>query len=69
MYGRPAEPCQGDEIRLIGPSGEPNGIVTRVKRVLSEDPDEDLWEVLDKFNQVRFITKTDKEDEWLEVEL
>lgn len=63
-----SEPHPGDEILLVGPDGEPDGKVSKVKVIVSEAKELDLWEVIDSFNQVRVITES-KPRTWLEVEL
>lgn len=62
----PDEPQARDLIQLLDPDGTPSMSYSRVKKYLSHDRHEELWEVLDSINQVRIIT-TKGNHEWLEV--
>lgn len=64
---RPDEPEVRDYIRLLDLLGEPSQKVVRIKQVIANDPREELWEVIDEYNQTRIITES--EDGWLEVNL
>lgn len=66
LADNPDEPHPRDLIQLLDPSGQPSMNHTRVKRFISYDRHEELWEVLDTFNQVRVIAAKGNH-EWLEV--
>lgn len=67
LIERPNDPQYGEEIYLCGPDGEPNGKISKVKSVVSEDRKLELWEVIDTFNATRIITWGAQG--WVEVEL
>lgn len=65
LQDRHDEPFPGDEIILVDDVGTPNGRVSKVKAIISEDRDEELFEVVDSFNQVRIVTRL-TDDSWIE---
>lgn len=66
---RANEPCCGDRIMLLAADGSPANKTTKVKSVISEDREEELWEVVDSFNQTRIITGYTEDIQWIEVAL
>lgn len=64
------EPSFNDIILLLDPvTGLPGNALSRVMRVVSSDSDEELWEVVDKYNRTRIVTAGAEDGQWLEVEL
>lgn len=61
------EPHQGDEIIHLDADGQPSEKMTKVKAILSEDRDEELYEVIDNYNQTLIITRL-SETSWIEVD-
>lgn len=59
------EPLRGDEIMHVNDLGEPNGKLSSVKSVCSEDRREELFEVVDNFNQILIVTRL-TETSWIE---
>ena len=61
LTDRHDEPFRGDEIKHVNDLGEPNGKVSEVKAVLSEDrlDGEDYFEVVDNYNSVHIIKHFD----------
>lgn len=51
---------------LVDEDGQPNGRVNWVKSILADDYRNDLWEILDRYNQIRIVTRGG-ETRWLEV--
>lgn len=66
LSDRHDEPERGDEITLINDLGLPNGKVSRVKAIRSEDKREELFEIVDNFNAVRIVTRL-TDTTWIEV--
>lgn len=64
------DPHRGDTILRIGPDGEPNGLVTRVRTIVSYDRHLCIWEVVDSESRPRYIERFPGEERfWLEVEI
>lgn len=62
-----SEPQPGDFIHLLS-NGIPSETLTRVRQILSEDPNQELYEVRDSWNQTRIITAASP-NHWLEVDI
>lgn len=67
LQDRPDEPQPRQRIQLLDFEGEPSDRWTKVRAVVSHDRREEIWEVIDDQNRVRFITAAAPR-EWLEVE-
>lgn len=64
------EPAYKDEIRLLDPiSGKTGGLVSRVRRIRSEDLSLGIWEVLDERGRILYVKAGDRPRSWLEVEV
>lgn len=61
----PQDPYRDDLIERLGGDGEPSGLFSRVKMILSTDRFSDVFEVCDDGNRVLYITKANKG--WREV--
>lgn len=60
-------PYRDDLIQRIGLDGMTNGLYSRVKMILSQDRNHEVFEVCDDSNRVLYITQSG--EGWMEVEL
>ena len=63
------EPQFKDMIQLLDHTGRPGNRVSYVQRVVSEDRDEELFEVIDSYQRSRIVTQGATDRQWIEVEL
>lgn len=68
LLDRPDDPQPRQRIQLLDFQGFPSDRWTRVKAVVSEDRNQELWEVIDDQGRERIITAA-APHEWLEVEV
>lgn len=63
----PQDPFRDDLIARIGYDGMTNGLYSRVKMILSNDRQHEVFEILDDSNRTLYIVKAGRG--WQEVEL
>lgn len=64
----PEDPYRGDEIDRLGLDGQPSGLHTRVRQILSSHPTAGIYEVVDNSSRVLYIIRSGPA-RWLEVEI
>ena len=66
-YSGLKSPEPGTEFEFLGPDGCPNNRWSKVKRVESEDLDEKIYQVLDRYNRTYYIRHNGSnwEEVWL----
>lgn len=67
MLEGPTDPYRDDLIIRLGLDGQPNGLYSRVKQILSHDRRLELYEILDDGNRNLYVSQCG--NDWIEVEI
>lgn len=60
------EPYRGDWVHRLGPDGQPSGLYSKVKLIVSNHPKAGIWEICDDANRILVVIRDG--EQWLEIE-